>query len=389
MSGRAPLETGSREKAAVPTDFVEPAYGRRSLADVLPAIAAALGVRAGFASSAWQLPPAPGYVLFLVDGLGFEQLCAHPERAPFLHSLLGTGAPATAGVPSTTATSLTSLATALTPGTHGVVGFTSRVPGTEKLLNALDWSRDVDPVSWQPHPTGFERLSRAGVNASVVSQRGFEGTGLTVAGQRGARFVGADKVGERLAAVRAAAVSTPSLTYTYEGDLDWTGHRYGVASAAWESQLEMVDAQAQRLRESLPEDVRLLVVSDHGMVDSRPSHRVDVDDEPDLAEGVLLVGGEARLRHLYAHPGAGVDVVAAWRTVLGDRAEVLLRDEAVERGWFGAVGAEVRPRIGDVVVASRGDFAVLSSSAFPHEANLVGLHGSLTRAEMLIPVLVA
>jgi hypothetical protein len=42
-----------------------------------------------------------------------------------------------------------------------------------------------------------------------------------------------------------------------------------------------------------------------------------------------------------------------------------------------------------VVVAARDDFAVMSASAFPHEARLVGLHGSLTTAEMLVPVLVS
>ena len=57
-------------------------------------------------------------------------------------------------MPSTTATSLTSLGTGLPPGAHGLVGFTSRVPGTDQLLNALLWDKDVDPLEWQPHPTG-------------------------------------------------------------------------------------------------------------------------------------------------------------------------------------------------------------------------------------------
>ena len=68
----------------------------------------------------------------------------------------------TAGVPSTTATSLTSLGTALPPGAHGLVGFTSRIPGTDDLLNALAWSKSVDPVEWQPHPTAFARLAAPG-----------------------------------------------------------------------------------------------------------------------------------------------------------------------------------------------------------------------------------
>jgi Type I phosphodiesterase / nucleotide pyrophosphatase len=346
--------------------FVEPAYEDRSLGDVLPAVALAIGVDVGLPPTSLVLPPAGKYVVFLVDGLGFELLRDHRDEAPFLHSLLGQQAPATAGVPSTTATSLTSLGTALLPGIHGVVGFTSRIPGTDDLLNALTWSKSVDPRTWQPHPTAFARLAAAGVATTVVNKREFAGSGLTVAGQRGADFVGADKLGERMAAVLAASGSAPSVVYMYEGDLDWTGHRHGVDSLSWRLQLSMVDAAAEQLRETLPPDVRILVVADHGMVDSPPEARIDVDEHPDLLDGVALLGGEARFRHLYCRGGAVRDVVSAWRSRLGDRAEVLSREEALARGWFGPVAGDVRPRLGDVMVAAHGDFSVLSTTAFPY-----------------------
>jgi hypothetical protein len=367
--------------------FVEPAYGDRSLGDVLPAVARAVGVDAGLGPSSIVLPEARSYVVFLVDGLGYELLRDHEEHAPDLHSLRGD--PLTVGVPSTTATSLTSLGTALTPGTHGVVGFTSRIPGTDRLLNALMWSKSVDPREWQPHPTAMGRLAAAGVHTTVVNKREFEGSGLTVAGQRGAEFVGADKVGERLAATLAASAGTPSVTYLYDGDLDWTGHRYGVASMSWQLQLSMIDAAAEQLREALPDDVRVVVVADHGMVDSPAGSRIDVDEHAELLDGVVVLGGEARFRHVYCRHGAVDDVLATWRSAVDGRAEVLTRDEAIARGWFGAMTSAVRPRVGDVLVAARGDFSVMSSNAFPYEARLVGLHGSLTAAEMLIPVLVA
>ncbi|MGH3413328.1 MAG: alkaline phosphatase family protein [Marmoricola sp.] len=370
-------------------EFVEPAYHQSTLGDVLPAVSRALGVDAGLDGTGMSFPEAPAYVVLLVDALGRELLAAHPREAPFLHGMLAGQPAATAGVPSTTATSLTSLGTGLTPGQHGLVGFTSRIPGTDRLINHLFWDKQVDPLEWQPHQTGFARLAAAGVETTVVSKREFRDSGLTRAGQRGARYVGADRVGERIVGVVAAAAASPSLTYVYEGDLDWTGHRYGVDSPQWRAQLAAIDAMVEQLREALPRQVRLVVVADHGMVDSAPSSRVDVDDHGELREGLVLLGGEARFRHLYCARGAVDDVVAAWRGVLGDRARVLLRGEAIARGWFGTVDPAVLPRLGDVLVAARGDLAVISSADFPYEARLVGLHGSLTHAEMMIPVLVS
>jgi hypothetical protein len=138
----------------------------------------------------------------------------------------------------------------------------------------------------------------------------------------------------------------------------------------------------------LPASTRMVVVADHGMVDAPPESRVDVEEHPELRDGLALLGGEARFRHLYCRAGAVDDVVATWRTVLGDRAEVVVRADAFAAGWFGSSRAEVLPRIGDVVVACRADHVVLDSASFPYEASLVGMHGSLTSAEMLVPVVV-
>ncbi|MBC7631451.1 MAG: alkaline phosphatase family protein, partial [Flavobacterium sp.] len=57
--------------------------------------------------------------------------------------------------------------------------------------------------------------------------------------------------------------------------------------------------------------------------------------------------------------------------------------------WFGPIVPDVRQRIGDVVVASLGDFGVFSSREFPVELKMTGFHGSVTDAEMRIPVLMA
>ena len=63
------------------------------------------------------------------------------------------------------------------------------------------------------------------------------------------------------------------------------------------------------------------------------------------------------------------------------------RDEAIDAGWFGPTDARTAQRIGDVLVVLRDDWAVMTRNQ-PKEFGLVGMHGSLTDAEMRVPLLV-
>jgi hypothetical protein len=88
-------------------------------------------------------------------------------------------------------------------------------------------------------------------------------------------------------------------------------------------------------------------------------------------------------------PGAAGDVLDAWRGVLGDRAWVAGRDEAVASGVFGDVDGAHAGRIGDVVALARGPWAVTASATEPGPSRLAAYHGSLTPAEVAIPLLLA
>jgi hypothetical protein len=162
---------------------------------------------------------------------------------------------------------------------------------------------------------------------------------------------------------------------------------WGCSSPAWRFQLGHVDRLAEQLAGALPSGTALYVTADHGMVDVPAGDRTDADEVAELRAGVALLGGEARARHVYAVPGAAADVLAAWRAVLADRAWLLTRDEAIDAGWFGPVDSRVAARIGDVIAAVRGRFAVVATQIEPRESALVGMHGSLTPAEQRVPLL--
>jgi len=368
------------------TSATVPDYGEGTLPDLATSLIASLGV--GDAPNPLGLVPARRACLLIVDGLGWELLRAHQAAAPFLSELTTAGRALTAGFPATTVTSLSSLGTGLPPGQHGMLGYKVAVPGQDRLLNGLRWDDHVDPVRWQPAPTIYQRAAAADVAAYRVAARGLEKTGFSLAAMRGATYRSADSLGALVAqASWALAGSDRALVTVYHADLDGTGHVFGCQSEAWSYQLAHVDKLAEQLASSLPAGTSLYVTADHGMVDAGPDDRIDVDTVPGLRDGVALLGGEPRARHVYAVPGAAADVLATWQGVLGGRAWVASRDEAIDAGWFGPVDERFRPRIGDVVAAPAGSWALVATKAEPLESSLVGMHGSLTPSDQFVPLL--
>ena len=381
----------------LPPDLGVPGYGRNTLADVLPGVATALG--AGIERDG--LPPDPldltgalagarRVAVLLVDGLGADLLRGHGHLAPALAALQQPVGELSAPCPSTTPVSLTTLGTGLPPGAHGVLGFVTAIPGEDRTVNHVQWTDDPDPRAWQSRTTVFEQAAAAGIAVTAAGPYTYARSGLTDAAYRGARYRGVVSPGDLTAAMLAALGATPrALVYGYVPELDLTGHVRGIDSAAWRAQLAHVDRTVEQLVAGLPDDAALLVTADHGMLDVPAATRLDLDEEPALDEGVRLLAGEPRARYVHAVPGAASDVLARWREILGDRAWVAGRDEALATGVFGPVDDAVAGRIGDVVALARNSWAFPASRREPGPARLVAYHGSLTATELAVPLLCA
>jgi hypothetical protein len=163
----------------------------------------------------------------------------------------------------------------------------------------------------------------------------------------------------------------------------------GVDSPSWRAQLAFIDRVVEQLVAGLPDDAALLVTADHGMLNVPAATRVDLDEEPDLVDGVRLLTGEPRARYVHTEPGAATDVLHRWREVLVERAWVGSRDDAVASGVFGPVDDAVAARIGDVVALARGTWALTAPRLEPGPSRLAAYHGSLTATELAIPLLAA
>ncbi len=358
-----------------------------SLADVLTGAFGAIVGEPGLL----DLPPVRAAAVVLVDGLGASLLRAHAGHARRLTA----AAPARAdiiesGFPTTTASALATLSTGLSPGQHGLVGFSAIDRAGGRVVPMLTgWDARTQPLEWQPHPTVFERAGESGVDAVVVGAERYRDSGFTAAVLRGARWVAAASIDERLQ-LAAALLREPGerIVYVYIPELDMAGHAHGVDSTAWLERLEELDAALAVLDNSVPRDTGVLLTADHGMLDLAPHQRLVVAESSDLWEGVRFVAGEPRCLQLGLEDVEHVDaVVERWRAAEGSRAWVVSREEAIDAGWFGTVAPAVLPRIGDVLVAARARVAYYDErSASSQSLAMVGQHGSFSPEEVRVPL---
>jgi hypothetical protein len=332
------------------------------------------------------LAPVKHAVVLLIDGLGSVPLEAHRGYARRLFA-----APKSSTIqtvfPSTTASALASLTTGVLPGAHGLIGYLGFDSTGDRVVNSLTgWGADLDPGTWQRVPTLFERARDVGIPTFAVGPGRYRDSGFTAAVLRGASYRAGESLASRLTEVRRIhATGDRSLTYVYAPELDVAAHATGIASDAWTTALEDVDAAVGDFAATLGRDAGLLVTGDHGGLDIPADAHVIVP--PELLHGVRHVSGEPRCLALHLQPGASVEEVRArWEQAEGTRAWIATREEAITAGFFGEVDPAVLPRIGDVLVAARKKVAYYLDES-DRGRGMVGQHGSLTPAEMNIPLL--
>ncbi len=339
----------------------------------------------------WESPPdwvpepaasAEQVVLLVLDGLGWDQLQERRHLAPTLASLAGRAISSV--VPSTTATALTSITTGLAPGEHGVVGYRMAVEG--EVLNVLRWSTSTGDAREKFPPERLQDVVPfAGLRPPIVTKAEFATSGFSGAHLHQVRFRGYRLPSTMLVELRHLLADREPFIYAYYDGIDKVSHEYGFGEH-YDAELVAVDRLVAEIIGLLPPGAAVLITADHGHVETAGD--VTAPASAVLAE-TAMQSGEGRFRWFHARPGRTPALLEALTTHHGHQAWIRTRDEAIGEGWYGPKVTDVaRARMGDVMVAPWGTLAFLDpADSGPY--TLVGRHGSVTAAEMLVPLLSA
>ena len=395
-----------------------PAYQGRSLPNLAPSLAAALGHREDGAPPLPPLEPdldpfegrrAEGpVVVFLVDGLGWSALLGSADRVPE-----GTAArwvrragPITSVFPTTTTIALTSLSTGAAPGQHGVVGHRVYLPRFDAVVEVLRMSpigvaaaETLVGPDWSPELlSAVPSIFRRGIPGVAISRDQFDGTGFTRLIYDGATFVGYFTESDlALSLVKVLGRSDPPpLVFAYWDDLDLAHHLRGPQHEFVDLELKRVESvlsyTARHLGPDLARRTTVVVTGDHGQVPMETDRLLAVDREPTLLDHMSRPpAGDRRAAYFSARPGHLPALREALEARLPAGGHLIEMPEAVDAGLYGPppFHPELAERLGDLLLLlpSPGGVSYSVPGTRPRRHPMRGAHGGLEPEELFVPLI--
>jgi hypothetical protein len=324
-------------------------------------------------------------VVILVDGLGYENLGESKGYARFLGSKLDQSI--RCEFPSTTATSLTGLATGMRSNHHGVIGYSVYDRGTATSMNLLTgWESTADASTFKKAQTISE--SAQGVSIRVIGPGVYEGSGFTALTMPGAQYLAAETIEDRFSALTKID-SGKSLTYLYVPELDQLAHRFGVESVQWLNALEELDQQISKFASRIPSNMGLIVTADHGIIDVPNENHVYLESFDWYQQGVIQTAGDPRCNFVYLHENAnGEDIKQKMIQEFGNRAFICDVDELRDSGWADWSSPELESYVPDLLIIWQSNAVGYDRRiAKPQHLKMIGQHGGISDRETRIPLI--
>jgi hypothetical protein len=402
----------------LPDEFVMPDYDGGSIANLPSQVADWLGAGpfgSGGLHPEWLSAlggPVRRVVMMVVDALGyqtFRQLLGQPGSAWHWLQQRGSLAPLTSIFPSTTTAAMTSLATGVPPGRHGMLGYelwlkefgvtanmiTLQPMAAGRVTGSLA-EVGLDQDNFTRSPILAQHLLGQGVDVHAFLPAYIAGSGLTrMSLGRVARhpFHAPSDLWPGIRQLLEATPNARQLVWAYWPMVDTLSHQYGPSA---ECVAREARAFGEMLREALLEPLPaaaragtlFVLLADHGQVDTPTVPEFNLKNHPGLLKLLhLLPTGENRAAYLHCRPGQVEAARAYIEQHWPNDFVVLAQDEVLQSGLLGKdIDDRTPARLGELLVLSRGQAYLWWAS---NDDRMLGRHGGLTREEMLVPFLAA
>ncbi len=380
--------------------FIMPDYDGGSIANIYETVLENFGLSGGRKPLKRDVQKSDRFVLIIFDAFGQRTLEKGIESGFIDKRILSSfrAETITSIFPSTTACAMLSFYTGLTPGEHGVMGFTTYIKELGTIVNMLNLSHPSQEaplpliyqnftsyISEKAVPIG-DHLSRAGIPAYSILPASISELPTTQFHHRNMQRIRYYYPWDAFQLMRKELLENERVfVNVYIPTVDTLSHHYGpfttetLSSAA--DLLELLLKSLDGIK-----GVSLLLTADHGQIDNNVSHVVDQE----LMEGLLLPPwGDSRAAFMKAKDENSI------RRYFEEKLkgfEVFSKEEYLKMGVLGEVDQRFQDRLGDLLAVPHVPESLIYSYRGPENdkdyINFKGHHGGLTEEEQIVPLLI-
>lgn len=400
--------------------FLRPDYTGYGFAQIPALVELLLGTKQGdhpFADAVFERVNShpQNVVLLMIDGFGYNQWLRYGEQYPFLSSVLEKGnlMPITALFPSTTATSITTINSGLTPQEHGLMEWYLYLKELDEIIVTLPFKsldkearvdelaeRGVDPHILFDGTSLHTRFREQGVASHTLLRDDYAGSAYSKVSQAGARVIPFSSSSDMVVLLRQHLEQArgKSYFYVYWDAVDHMCHTYEPHSEQYLAELNSLTHVLQtefldKVERRAAENTVLLITADHGHVVMKPDETIYLNQWPEVTESLakspagrrIYPWGNARDIFMQVADDKVGEVVGFLSQKLARKARVVYSQEEADKGLFG-IGPEhpqFRQRIGNVLVLPYKGQTILYQYPGHEKSKHRGMHGGLSREEML------
>ncbi|UCE44075.1 MAG: alkaline phosphatase family protein [Candidatus Bathyarchaeota archaeon] len=404
-------------------DFIYPSYEKYCFSNIPATILKLLNVT----TKRFALPPeiyknqveyedSNKTILLLIDGYGYNQWLECYRRHDFFREISQKGvvSPITTVFPSTTAATITTMNTGLTPQEHALLEWYLYFKEIDLIINTLpftplgkkgqDWLIEMgaNPKILYDGDTIHQTLKEEGVKSFTFTKVSYAQSCYSKIVHNGSTIIPFISYSDMFARLRKLIREEkgPAYFYAYLDNLDGIGHLYGPHSMEYSAELSLLSHSIkkqllEKTDRKAAEETLLLITSDHGQVDVSPEDTIYLNRFPKLTRAFkksekgkpILPTGSPRDVFLHVEPDKLEATLTFLTKSLEEEAKTMKTNEALKRGLFG-IGKPRKQffeRAGDLLILPFNNHTVWYEHIEGKKAHFLGYHGGLNEEEMLVP----
>jgi hypothetical protein len=377
---------------------IKPSFEDGNIVNLMSAIASRFNIELPY--SPLRKPKIPelndynNIVFIVIDGLGYEYLNWNGSGTKLLQNTVGS---ISTVFPATTPSGISTICTGLAPQQHAITGWFMYVKEIDDIIRILPYTLagkddllefpienliDVKPLSSQME--SFSVIIGEDIADSPYTRYMSGNANIS-------RYTTLEDFFKRISSTLSD--TKPHFIYAYWPTLDTVHHLKGPESDDSKTHFLEIEEKYGKFLENIKDTNTIVVATaDHGFVGTNPSKKIGMGDHSELFSYLdFPLSGEARASFCHVQEGMQDKFKEYVDSQLGHLCELHSTSEMIRNNWFGLFkpSTKLNERIGDYVLIPNENHYFEQRFSEKEPPNYLGLHGGVSKEEMLVPLIVA